>query len=65
VYTKNVMEVYYVLNKKMPLQKQHCDKWILIFFATVDELFEGKTAVLAKTRVKSITGLMQFKMAMH
>lgn len=65
VYTKNAMEVHYVLNKKMPLQKQHFDQWILLFCAAVDDLFEGKTAALAKTRAKSIAGVMQFKMAGH
>ena len=63
VYTKNAMEVHYVLNKKMPLQKEHFAKWVLLFCGAVDELFEGKIAALAKTRAKSIAGLMQFKMA--
>jgi hemoglobin len=63
VYTKNAMEVHYVLNKKMPLQKEHFTKWILLFCNAVDNLFEGKIAALAKTRAKSIAGLMQFKMA--
>lgn len=63
VYTKNAMEVHYVLNKKMPLQKEHFAKWVLLFCGAVDDLFEGKIAALAKTRAKSIAGLMQFKMA--
>jgi len=62
VYTKNAMEVHYALNKIMPLQKVHFAKWILLFCKTVDDLFEGKKAALAKTRAKSIAGLMQFKM---
>ncbi|MDN3654453.1 group III truncated hemoglobin [Ferruginibacter paludis] len=63
VYTKNAMEVHYVLNKKMPLQKAHFAKWVLLFCTAVDDLFEGKIAALAKTRAKSIAALMQFKMA--
>lgn len=63
VYKKNAMEVHYELNKKMPLTKDHFNRWLLLFIATVDELFEGKIAELAKTRAKSVAGIMQFKMA--
>ncbi len=62
VYTKNAMEVHYTLNEKEPLMPEHFKKWVALFTDTVDELFEGKTAALAKTRAKSIAGVMQHKM---
>lgn len=62
VYTKNAMEVHYGLNNKIPLEKIHFETWLSLFTATVDELYDGKTATLAKTRAKSIAALMQFKM---
>ena len=62
VYKKNAMEVHYELNKKFPLQKIHFETWLTIFFQTVDELFEGANADLAKKRAKSIADVMQFKM---
>jgi len=62
VYKKNAMEVHYELNKKIPLKKIHFDNWLSLFTSTVDELFEGKTATLAKTRAKSIAAVMEFKM---
>lgn len=62
VYKKNAMEVHYDLNKKVPLQKEHFASWLSLFNAAVDELFEGKTATLAKTRAKSIADVMLFKM---
>ena len=62
VYTKNAMEVHYDLNKKIPLQKEHFKSWVHLFTTTVDDLFEGKTAALAKTRAKSIAAVMLFKM---
>ncbi len=62
VYKKNAMEVHYALNKIIPLQKGHFDKWLLLFFETIDELFEGNTAKLAKARATSIAGLMLYKM---
>ena len=62
VYTKNAMEVHYDLNKKIPLQKEHFNSWLHLFITTIDDLFEGKTAHLAKTRAKSIAAVMLFKM---
>ena len=62
VYKKNAMEAHYVLNNKIPLQKIYFETWLSLFTDTVDELFAGKTATLAKTRAKSIAAVMQFKM---
>ena len=62
VYNKNAMEVHYELHKKIPLKKIHFENWLSLFTNTVDELFEGKTATLAKTRAKSIAAVMEFKM---
>lgn len=62
VYTKNAMEVHYDLNKKIPLQKEHFTSWVYLFTSTVDDLFEGKIAALAKTRARSIAAVMLFKM---
>ncbi len=62
VYQKNAMEVHYHLNNQIPLQKVHFETWLTLFRSTVDELFEGKVADLAKTRAKSIADVMQFKM---
>jgi len=63
VYKKNAMEVHYDLNKKVPLLKEHFCQWLVLFCSTVDDLFEGKIANLAKTRAKSIAAVMEFKMA--
>jgi hemoglobin len=62
VYKKNAMEVHYDLNKKVALLKEHFSQWLLLFCTTVDDLFAGKTADLAKTRAKSIAAVMEFKM---
>lgn len=62
VYQKNAMEVHYTLNRIMPLQEQHFAAWLQLFFATVDELYMGEKAALAKKRAASIASLMQFKM---
>jgi hemoglobin len=62
VYKKNAMEVHYDLNKKVPLQKEHFESWLHLFTTTVDELFEGKIATLAKTRATGIGNVMLHKM---
>ena len=62
VYKKNAMEIHYDLNKKIPLRKEYFNEWLLLFCTTVDKLFVGKIATLAKTRAKSIASIMEFKM---
>ena len=62
VYKKNAMEMHYDLNKKMPLEKIHFDRWLFLFNDVIDELHEGKIATMAKTRAQSIAAVMQFKM---
>ena len=60
-YSKNAMEVHYTLNRKVPLKEIHFQRWLQLFSATVDELYSGKIATMAKTKAKSIASLMQFK----
>ena len=61
-YHKNAMEVHYTLNRKIPLEEKHFQRWLQLFFETVNELFIGNIAAMAKTKAKSIAGLMQYKM---
>jgi hemoglobin len=60
-YRKNVMEVHFILNRKIRLEEKHFRVWLQLFSATVDENFSGKKAEMAKTKAKSIAALMQFK----
>ena len=61
-YKKNAMEVHYILNRKVTFEEKHFQRWLKLFFETVDQLYIGKVATMAKTRAKSIADLMQFKM---
>lgn len=49
-YTTNVTDKH--LN--MPLKKEHFDQWILLFNETINELFAGEKAELAKQRASLI-----------
>jgi hemoglobin len=63
VYKRNAMEVHYSLNKKTPLTKEYFEKWLQLFSSTIDKLYEGKIAMLAKKRAKGIADVMLLKMS--
>jgi hemoglobin len=52
------------LNKKEPLTDAHFTQWKKLFFETIDELFEGKIADMAKEKTNSMQFLMQHKIKM-
>ncbi len=63
VYNNNPMKIHLDLNNKTSLQKHHFETWLKYFIASVDELFEGNTAMLAKQRAVSIATVMQIKIS--
>ena len=60
-YTGNPMELHKHINRLYPLTAEHFTRWNLLFTTTVDELFTGDKAELAKQRAKSISAVMQIK----
>jgi len=60
-YTGNPMELHKHVNRLYPLTVEHFSRWIHLFESTVDDLFAGKKAELAKQRTKSIAAVMQIK----
>jgi hemoglobin len=61
-YRGNTMKVHLDINDKESLKKAYFDQWLVLFNATVDELFRGEKAELAKTRALSIATVMQIKL---
>lgn len=61
VYQGNPMKFLIHINQLVPLSALHFSQWIKIFNSTVDELFVGKVASLAKQRAASIAMFMQSK----
>jgi len=49
------------INDEVPLTSKYFDQWIDLFTGTVDELFKGKHAEIAKQRAKNIAAVMQIK----
>ena len=62
VYKRNAMAVHYDLNRKYPLQQKHFDSWLGLFNTTLDEMYTGDIASLAKKRAAGIASLMLYKM---
>ena len=57
----NPMAAHVQLHQKSSLSKEHFDRWQQLFFATVDELFEGEKAEMTKQLATSIATMMQIK----
>jgi hemoglobin len=62
-YRKNAIQPHMILHRQSPLGKHHFETWLSYFKATVDELFEGEKAFIAKERATSIATVMQIKIA--
>jgi hemoglobin len=60
-YRKNVMEIHLNISQKSKIEKHHLDRWIYLFTETVDELFEGNKATIAKQKAASIATMMNIK----
>ena len=53
--TSNPMERHIAINAMEKITDEHFNRWVYLWFDTIDELFEGPTADLAKER----TGLIR------
>jgi hemoglobin len=60
-YMGNPMEIHKRLHQLTPLTTEHFQQWVHLFTSTVDELFAGEKALLAKQRAISISTVMQIK----
>ena len=63
-YAGNPMQVHKHLHQLSPLSQEKLDEWVRWFQGTVDELFVGENAELAKQRAYSIAQVMAWKI-MH
>ena len=58
-YVRNAIGVHKQLNQIAPLKREHFEEWLRIWKQTIDELFSGPNAELAKQRAQSIATIMQ------
>jgi len=54
VYFNNPLAVHQVLHARSPLLPEHFSRWVVIFRETVDRLFQGEMAEMAKLRAFAI-----------
>lgn len=60
-YNGNPMITHRKLHQIAHLTSEHFKAWLTIFTSTVDEMFEGEKAELAKQRAISMATVMQLK----
>ena len=60
-YQKNVLRIHQDLNQQSPLTKEHFQIWLYNFNLTIDELYQGDNATIAKQRAQSVATVMQIK----
>jgi len=49
------------VNKQVPLKKEHFDRWLLLWYDTIDHLFKGEIADQAKTKAELMANLIHIK----
>ncbi|TVZ28624.1 hemoglobin [Gillisia sp. Hel_I_86] len=47
----------------LPVSKKHFDRWLELFYETLDELFEGEKAEEARWRANKMAEMFQLKIA--
>lgn len=57
----NPMMVHKQLHNKIKLKQAHFDRWLSLFYTTVDELFEGENAQNIKYSASNIAQSLFFK----
>ena len=62
-YRGNVTEKHFDLDKRFTLTHDIFKHWLLNWNASVDELYDGEKAAMAKTRAQSIADIMEYKLA--
>lgn len=60
-YSGNPMTAHAKMHSVAHFTTEHFERWIKLFTVTIDELFEGYKAELAKQRAISIATVMQLK----
>ncbi|UXX80906.1 group III truncated hemoglobin [Reichenbachiella carrageenanivorans] len=60
-YKGNPIAPHLAMSQKSPMTKAHFDRWVTVFCETVDGLFAGAMAEMAKQRAQSIATVMHIK----
>lgn len=56
LYSRNALKIHFDIHAKEPLTLEHFNRWLQLWTNTVDELFAGEKAELAKVQAHLIAG---------
>ena len=60
-YRGRPMPPHFRLTQQHPLLPHHFDRWLALFTATTDALFEGEKATEVKSRALNIASIMEYR----
>jgi hemoglobin len=61
-YRGNVLQMHQHIHQLSPFKEEHFKQWVQLFIETVDEMYEGDKATMAKQRAESVATLMRIKL---
>ncbi|MBT8184036.1 MAG: group III truncated hemoglobin [Eudoraea sp.] len=66
-YSGNPVEVHQEVDDKMDhtITPEHFGYWINLWFATIDDLFDGETAWIAKNRAQKMSTMLYMQIYQH
>jgi len=64
-YSGGAFEVHARLHEKAGLRKAHFDRWLILWCRTVDELFDGERAAMAKVHGLRVATAFNSRLAGH
>lgn len=56
LYKRNALKIHFDIHAKEPLTLEHFNRWLQLWTTTVDELFVGEKAEMAKVQAHQIAG---------
>lgn len=60
-YKGNPITPHVAMHEKSPMTQAHFDRWVKVFCESIDDLFSGAKAEMAKQRAHSIATVMLIK----
>lgn len=55
----------FIPHVKLPVEKEHFDRWLQLFFSNIDDQFKGEKAEEAKWRAQKMAQMFQMKIEMY
>jgi len=62
-YRRNALKPHLKLHHKIPFKKEHFERWLNLFYETIDINFKGLKSHQAKVKAQSIATVMQIKIS--